>query len=55
MIAGVPAETARTPLVGRAEEMRRLGGLVGLEGQEDAGGHVLLGGDAGVGRHDYDR
>jgi len=50
MLAGVPAETAQTPLVGRAEEMRRLGGLVGLEGQEDAGGHVLLGGDAGVGK-----
>lgn len=49
MMAGVANETASTPLVGRAEEMRRLTDLVGL-GTHEIGGHVLLGGDAGVGK-----
>ena len=48
MIAGMAAETTLAPLVGRADEMRRLAELVGLDG--GPGGHVLLGGDAGVGK-----
>ena len=50
MIACVSAETASTPLVGRAEEMRRLAALIGLGDEPGTGGHVLLGGDAGVGK-----
>ena len=50
MIAGVPAETASTPLIGRAEEMRRLADLVGLGDADRVSSHVLLGGDAGVGK-----
>jgi DNA-binding CsgD family transcriptional regulator len=48
MIAGVPAKSALAPLVGRAEELGRLAHLIGLDGEP--GGHVLLGGDAGVGK-----
>jgi DNA-binding CsgD family transcriptional regulator/tetratricopeptide (TPR) repeat protein len=48
MMAGVPAETAFGPLVGRSEEIRRLADLIGLQGEP--GGGVLLGGDAGVGK-----
>ncbi len=50
MIADVRPETLVTPLVGRAEEMQRLAELLGLGSEHEAGGHVLLGGDAGVGK-----
>ncbi len=48
MIADVAPETTLAPFVGRAEEVQRLTELVGLEGEP--GGHLVLGGDAGVGK-----
>ncbi len=45
---GVPSEAALSPLVGRADDVRRLSDLVGLRGER--AGAVLLGGDAGVGK-----
>jgi DNA-binding CsgD family transcriptional regulator len=50
MMADVPSESLVTPLVGRTEDLRRLSELVGLVGEGEPGGHVLLGGDAGVGK-----
>jgi DNA-binding CsgD family transcriptional regulator/tetratricopeptide (TPR) repeat protein len=44
----VPAETTRTPLVGRVEELAQLADLVGVG--DVANGAVLLGGDAGAGK-----
>jgi DNA-binding CsgD family transcriptional regulator/tetratricopeptide (TPR) repeat protein len=48
MMADVPIETSLSPLVGRADEIHRLTDLVGLG--DEAGGAVLLGGDAGAGK-----
>ena len=48
MITGVAAETTLAPFVGRDDEVRRLSDLVGLQGAP--GGHLVLGGDAGVGK-----
>jgi DNA-binding CsgD family transcriptional regulator/tetratricopeptide (TPR) repeat protein len=48
MMADVPIETLLSPLVGRADEIHRLTDLVGLG--DEAGGAVLLGGDAGAGK-----
>jgi DNA-binding CsgD family transcriptional regulator len=48
MMEDVPFEITLSPLVGRADEVRRLTELVGLGG--DSGGAVLLGGDAGAGK-----
>jgi DNA-binding CsgD family transcriptional regulator/tetratricopeptide (TPR) repeat protein len=48
MMADVPYDASLSPLVGRADEVRRLGDLVGLG--DSPGGAVLLGGDAGAGK-----
>ncbi len=48
MMAGMPTETALSPLVGRTDTVRALADAVGLG--RDPGGKVLLGGDAGVGK-----
>ncbi len=48
MMSDVPQETALSPLVGRADQLRRIAGLVGVG--DEPGGAVLLGGDAGVGK-----
>jgi DNA-binding CsgD family transcriptional regulator len=50
MIADVPPGTNLTPLVGRTDELRRLAELIGLGGDREPGGNVLIGGDAGVGK-----
>ncbi len=48
MMASVPLDTRVTPLVGRVDELRTLGDLVGLG--STVGGAVVLGGDAGAGK-----
>jgi DNA-binding CsgD family transcriptional regulator/tetratricopeptide (TPR) repeat protein len=48
MMADMPIDASLSPLVGRADEIRRLTDLVGLG--DEAGGAVLLGGDAGAGK-----
>ena len=48
MMVGMPSDVALSPLVGRADTVRSLADAIGLGG--DAGGKVLLGGDAGVGK-----
>ena len=48
MMASVPLDTRVTPLVGRIDELRTLGDLVGLG--STVGGAVVLGGDAGAGK-----
>lgn len=48
MISVVPPDVSLAPLVGRTVEVRRLRELTGLDG--GVSGHVLLGGDAGVGK-----
>src|SRR5215218_638147 len=45
-----PATEIRGPLVGRAVELDRLVGLVGVGEEKPAGSAVLLSGDAGVGK-----
>ena len=45
-----PATDIRGPLVGRAVELDRLVGLVGVGQEEPAGSAVLVSGDAGVGK-----
>jgi len=42
MMSDVPQETALSPLVGRADQLRRIAGLVGVG--DEPGGAVLLGG-----------
>jgi DNA-binding CsgD family transcriptional regulator/tetratricopeptide (TPR) repeat protein len=48
MMDCVALEPHLTPLVGRTEEVDRLAGLIGLDAVP--AGHVLIGGDAGVGK-----
>jgi DNA-binding NarL/FixJ family response regulator len=45
-----PATDIRGPLVGRAVELDRLVGLVGVGAEEPSGSAVLVSGDAGVGK-----
>lgn len=48
MMVDVPSQPPLSPLVGRDEEIHRVSDLLGIDG--DPGGHVVLGGDAGVGK-----